>query len=71
MGRLLIIALIIVAIWFFFFRKKKSIQDKMPQDRIPHDMVECETCKTYISKDEAIFANGKWYCSKKCLIDKE
>ncbi|RAX51501.1 hypothetical protein CCY99_09010 [Helicobacter sp. 16-1353] len=71
MGKLLIFVLIIVAIWFFFFRKKKSKEEKIPKEKDSHYMIECENCKTYISKDEAIFANGKWYCSKKCLIDKD
>lgn len=70
MGRLLIIGLIIVAIWFLFFRKKKIKTNK--DDSIESfDMIECYRCKNFVSKDDAIFANGKWYCSKECLINKD
>lgn len=70
MGRLLIIGLIIVAIWFLFFRKKKIKTNK--DDSIESfDMIECHRCKNFVSKDDAIFANGKWYCSKECLINKD
>ena len=68
MGRLIIFGLIIFAIWFLFFRKKK-IKDN--NDIEAFDMIECSRCKSYVSKDNAIFANGRWYCGKECLIDKD
>lgn len=67
MGRLLIIGLIIFAIWFFFFRKK-VVKESKDNNIESFDMVECQKCGSFISQDDAIFANGRWYCSKECLI---
>ena len=65
MGRLLIYGLIIAGIWFLFFRKKKVKKDHTES----LDMIECSKCKSFVSKDDAIFANGRWYCGKECLMD--
>ncbi len=70
MGRLLIIGLIIVLIWFLFFRKKK-VKTNNDKHIESFDMIECQRCKNFVSQDDAIFANGRWYCSKECLINKD
>ena len=48
------------------YQPKTISQDEMITD----EMVECPTCKTYVSKKEAIVSNGKFYCSKECLLNK-
>ncbi|RDU57499.1 PP0621 family protein [Helicobacter sp. MIT 99-5507] len=70
MGRFIIFGLIIVAIWFLFFRKKKN-KDNKDNHTESFDMIECARCKSFVSKDDAIFANGRWYCGKECLINKD
>ena len=37
---------------------------------IEDEMVECPSCKTYVSQKEALLSNGKFYCSKECLENK-
>lgn len=48
---------------FFIAKKKKEDNSEMIEDT----MTACPTCGTYISKDEAILSNGKYFCSQKCL----
>ena len=52
--------------------EKKSVDIKVtPKNEIIEDeMVECPTCKIFISQKEAILSNGKFYCSKDCLLNK-
>ncbi|PKT76360.1 PP0621 family protein [Helicobacter winghamensis] len=60
----IIFILCIIGIYFFFFRKptqKRNKQNK--QDSI---MLECTKCGTYVSTDEAIIQDGKYFCSKEC-----
>ncbi|MDE6886374.1 MAG: hypothetical protein K2P17_05005 [Helicobacteraceae bacterium] len=65
MVKLFIFVGVIVVIYFIFFRKKKTEFES--SDEISFDMIECEKCKTFISKNEAISKGGKHYCSTKCL----
>lgn len=55
---------------FFFFKKAREKDIERKDELIEDEMVECPTCKTYVSKDEAILSNGKAYCSKECLLNK-
>ena len=68
-----IVAVIIVAflVYILFFKKnrEKDIITKK-NEQIEDEMVECPTCKTYVSQKEAILSNGKFYCSKECLENK-
>ena len=66
---LLVIA-IIAAVYFFFIKKKpKNVAKKSgaKKEEKASDMVECATCKTFISVDEAIISGSKYYCSDECL----
>jgi len=60
---------VLFLIYIVFFKKNREIGKKSDkqQDTIEDIMVECPTCSTYISKDEAILSNGKFYCSKECI----
>lgn len=60
----------IAGVYFIFFKKpnvksqtKDSKNPKAPKDSI---MLECDKCGTYVSSEEAIIQNGKYYCSKEC-----
>ncbi|AXX89819.1 hypothetical protein CKA55_08270 [Arcobacter suis] len=68
-----IIAVVIMAFlaYILFFKKtrEKDIITKK-NEKIEDEMVECPTCKTYVSQKEAILSNGKFYCSKECLENK-
>ena len=68
-----IIAVVIMAFlaYILFFKKtrEKDIITKK-NEKIEDEMVECPTCKTYVSQKEAILSNGKFFCSKECLLKK-
>ncbi|MDA7847917.1 metallothionein [Sulfurospirillum sp.] len=68
-------ALALCAIFFviyimFFKKSNKDIQDNRKRNKKPVPkgdvMMECEECETFVSEDEAIIKDGKFYCSKKC-----
>lgn len=69
------VVIVIIAaflIYAFLFKKGREKEiAKKSDEMITDEMVECPTCKTYVSKKEAIVSNGKFYCSKECLIDKK
>jgi len=56
--------LFLVYILFFKKGREKNIKDK---ESISDEMTECASCGTFVSKDEAILSNSKYYCSKECL----
>ncbi len=64
-----LVVLFLVYIVFFKKNREESIKNKENSDteQITDTMVECPKCGTYVSKDEAILSNGKYYCSKECL----
>lgn len=54
-------------IYLIFFKKKHKDADAKNDKMISDDMIECQGCKTFVSLNEAILSNGKYYCSKECL----
>ena len=61
---------VIGVVYFFFIKKKPSTVNsskKRGEDEASAEMVECVTCKTYISLDEAIVSSSQYYCSQECL----
>ncbi|RBQ26744.1 MULTISPECIES: PP0621 family protein [Arcobacteraceae] len=64
-----LLGLIIVGfvIYIIFFKKSRKSDIKKDDKLISDEMVECPTCKTFVSQKEAIVSNGKFYCSKDCL----
>ncbi|MCI5968943.1 PP0621 family protein [Helicobacter sp.] len=64
----IIFALCIVGIYYFFFKKPKSPkqEDKEKKHQKDSILLECSKCGTYVSSDEAILQDGKYYCSKEC-----
>lgn len=65
MAKILIFVAIIATIYILFFRKKVVKNDA--QDEPSFEMVECASCKTFISKDEAIKKGNKYFCDIKCV----
>ncbi len=73
--KLLIIAAVIATVYFMFFKTKPTIKKrestgKKPQQKLEaNDMVECANCGVYVEVQEAILSNGKYYCSRECLVE--
>lgn len=68
-----IVAVIIMAflVYILFFKRNREREMfAKKNEKITDVMVECPTCKTYISQKEAIVSNGKFYCSQECLENK-
>lgn len=59
-------ALFLVYILFFKKKRESEIKEKK-EDTISNEMIECKSCGTFISKDEAILSNANFFCSKECL----
>lgn len=66
----IIALLFLVYIYFFKKNRENDIQTKKKDEKIIDEMVECPSCKTYVSQKEALLSNGKFYCSKECLENK-
>jgi uncharacterized protein len=69
--KVLAVLVVIFLIYILLFKKnrEKDIVRKK-NEKIEDEMMECPTCKTYVSQKEAILSNGKFYCSKECLLKK-
>lgn len=69
--KVLAIIAVLFIIYLLFFKKSRESEvtskKRKEDDKIADIMEECPTCKTYISKNEAILSNGKYFCSKECL----
>lgn len=68
--KVLAIVVVLILIYMFFFKKGREINISKKDEQIEDDLVECATCKVYVSQKEAILSNGKFYCSKECLENK-
>ena len=69
--KVLAVILIIFIIYILLFKKNREKEiSKKNNEKITDEMVECPTCKTYVSQKEPLLSNGKFYCSKECLENK-
>jgi uncharacterized protein len=70
----LAIAVVLFLVYIVFFKKNREkdivIKKQKKKEKIEDEMMECPTCQTYISTKESILSNGKYYCSKDCLLNK-
>lgn len=68
--KILLILGVIAAVYFLFFKKGTPLTKERQNDKTNKDedstMVECESCSTYITTEEAIVSSGKFYCSTEC-----
>lgn len=62
----LLLILLIVGVYVLFFRNKERKETKTPKQRQDSIMLECAECGTYVSSEEVIVKDGKYYCSKEC-----
>jgi len=68
MVKILLLALVLFVVYIVFFKKSREKDIKKKKyDEITDTMEECPKCGTYVSKDDAILRNGKYFCSKECL----
>ncbi|MGA1931550.1 PP0621 family protein [Arcobacter sp. YIC-464] len=70
--KILAVVIVLFLVYLIFFKKgrEKDIVETKKNENISDEMVECPTCKTYVSQNEAILSNGKFYCSEECLNNK-
>ena len=69
--KFLLLAGILFLIYIMFFKRSntaETVSKKKKKKAAPKGdiMMECEKCETFVSEDEAIIKDGKFYCSKKC-----
>ena len=71
--KVLAIIAVLFIIYLLFFKKSREgniASNKKKKQTIRDEMVECPSCGTYVSQNEAILSNGKFYCNKECLNNK-
>ena len=69
--KLLAIAAVLFLVYIFLFKKNREKEvKKEDKEKIEDVMVECPNCSTFVSKKEAILSNGRYFCSKECLLNK-
>lgn len=62
-----VIAVLFLVYLVFFKKGREESIGKKKEDKIEDILVECPSCKTFVSKNEGILSNGRYYCSKECL----
>jgi len=69
--KFLAVIAVLFLVYIVFFKKNREeslkTKNKDKYEEITDTMVECPTCGTYVSKDEAILSNGKYFCSRECI----
>ena len=66
--KIMAVLAVLFLVYLIFFKKSREQNiKKKNQDSISDEMIECKTCGTYISKDEAIISNANYFCSKECI----
>lgn len=70
MKLLIFIAVALAFVWFVLLRPsvKRKSQDSSSQKSLKDElMLECETCGSFISQNDALTQGGKVFCSKECM----
>jgi len=71
MIKLILLGAILYVIYVVFFKNKSTLfsstEEKREKDKDAQTVVECHECKTYVSVDEAMLVDGKYFCSKECV----
>lgn len=66
--KLVAVLAVLFLVYLLFFKKGREQEiKKKKQDNISDEMIECKTCGTFISRDEAILSNSHHFCSKECV----
>ena len=69
MFKFLLTIVLLGGIYFLLFRKKKTIPKSTfkKDENITNELVQCEKCNIFIDIKDAMFYNGKYFCSEKCF----
>ena len=68
MLKFIILVGILYGIYYLFFRKPViSAGKKSDIKKDSETMVECKECKAFVSVNEALIVDGKYFCSKECV----
>jgi len=66
--KILAVLAVLFLVYLLFFKKNREQEIKKKKDEsISDEMTECSTCGTFVSKDEAILSNAKFFCSQECV----
>lgn len=69
--KILAVLAVLFLVYIVFFKKNREAGLKNKRDdkykEITDTLEECPKCGTFVSKDEAILSNGKYFCSRECL----
>ncbi|NQY93968.1 MAG: hypothetical protein HRT43_07365 [Campylobacteraceae bacterium] len=66
--KILAVAVVLFLVYMLFFKKNREQEIKKKKDELISDeMIECNTCGTFVSKDEAIISDAKYFCSQECV----
>jgi len=69
MIKIIVVGAVLFLVYLVFFKNSRKGNKKNDNyDQITDTLMECPTCGTFVSKDDAILSNGKYYCSKECLV---
>lgn len=72
--KVIAVIFVLFLIYILLFKKSRAnaVNNKKNEknEKITDEMMECPSCKTYISQKEAILSNGEFFCSKECLLKK-
>jgi len=68
--KLIAVGAVLFLVYIVLFKKDREKDVKKEDEKIEDVMVECPSCNTFVSKKEAILSNGKYFCSKDCLLNK-
>jgi uncharacterized protein len=65
--KLVLLAVVAFFVYRFFGGKLPSFGRSAQQKQLDEDtLVECKSCKTYVTVKESIIKNGDYYCSVEC-----
>ena len=68
--KIILVAIALFLLYVFVFKKGREKEVAKKDATIIDEMIECSSCKVFVSKKEAILSNGKYFCSKECLDKK-
>ena len=65
--KIILVAIALFLLYVFVFKKAREKSVAKKDEAIIDEMIECGSCKVFVSKNEAILSDGKYFCSKECL----
>lgn len=68
--KIILVAVALFLLYVFVFKKGREKEVAKKDEAVIDEMIECSSCKVFVSKKEAILSDGKYFCSKECLAKK-